>query len=129
MQQQRALTGWPDAGDFLQTAFAQIAFAARPMRTDGESVRLVAQALDEIKHRIARRQLERIPSGDKERLPAGIAIRPFGDGDDRNFNAECSQNFARGGELALPAVDHQEIRPGGLVLSIQSHWVTSPCKG
>src|SRR6516165_9224181 len=45
MMQQCALACRADAGDFLQTGFAQVAHAARPVRTDCEAVRLVAQPL------------------------------------------------------------------------------------
>src|SRR5271165_6041956 len=53
MQEQRAFAGRSDARNFLQTGFAEIAFTARPMRAYGKTMRLVAQAFDEIKHRIA----------------------------------------------------------------------------
>src|ERR1700728_289622 len=53
MVQQSPLPRWANARDFLQARFAQIAHAARPMRPDRKTVRLVAQPLDEIKHRIA----------------------------------------------------------------------------
>ena len=112
MQKQRAFAGRSDARNLLQTGFAQIAFAARPVRAYGKTMRLVAQAFDEIKHRIAWRQLERIPSWNKERFPAGVAVRPFGDGHDRNLDPKPGQNLARGTELPLPAVDQQEIGPG-----------------
>src|SRR5271170_4336260 len=58
VMQQRPLPRWADARDFLQAGLAQVAHAARPMRTDRKTMRLVAQPLDEIKHRITRRQLE-----------------------------------------------------------------------
>ena len=59
MMQQRALARRADAGDFLQAGLADVLLAARAVRADGEAMRLVAQPLDEIEHRIARRQLER----------------------------------------------------------------------
>src|SRR5437588_712654 len=52
MMQQCALPRRPDAGNFLQARLADIAFAARAMRADGEAVGLVAQPLDEIEQRI-----------------------------------------------------------------------------
>src|SRR6516225_7511114 len=81
-------------------------------------MRLVAQAFDEIKHRIARRQLERIPAWNKERFPAGISVRPFSDRHDRNFDPKPGQNLARGRKLPLPAVDQQEIGPNRLVVRV-----------
>ena len=59
MAQQRALARRADAGDFLQSGLADVLLAARAVRADGEAVGLVAQPLDEIEQRIARRQLER----------------------------------------------------------------------
>src|SRR3954454_24741230 len=56
MVQQRAFARWADAGDFLQAGLADVLLAAGAVRSDGEAVRLVAQPLDEIKQRIARRQ-------------------------------------------------------------------------
>jgi hypothetical protein len=40
--QQRAFARRPDAGDFLQAALAQPAAAPLPMRSDRETMRLVA---------------------------------------------------------------------------------------
>src|SRR5580692_2600214 len=58
--QQRAFARRSDAGDLLQARFAHIAGATRPVRADGKTMGLIAQPLDEIEHRIARRQLERV---------------------------------------------------------------------
>src|SRR5262245_24715882 len=116
MQKKRALARRPDPGDLLQARFAQIALATRPVRADRKAMRLVAQPLDEIKHRIARRQFERVPARYKEGLPSGVALGPLGDGGDRKRKAEASQDLACGGELALPAVDQDEIRPGRVLL-------------
>src|SRR5262249_20913625 len=74
MQQKREFAGRPDPGDLLQPGFAQIALATRPVRANRKAMRLVAQPLDEIKHRIARRQLERVPARHKEGLPPGVAL-------------------------------------------------------
>src|SRR6476646_2965647 len=118
VMQQRALARRPDAGDFLQAGLAQVAHAARAVRADRETVRLIAQPLDEIKHRIARRQLERVPVRKKESLAAGVAIRPLGDGDQRHRDAERREHLARRAELPLPAVDKYEVRPGRLGLLV-----------
>src|SRR5262245_16866049 len=48
MLQQRPLAARPDAGDFLQAGFADVLSAACAVRPDGEAVRLVAHALDEV---------------------------------------------------------------------------------
>src|SRR5579863_466379 len=43
MMQQSPLARRPDAGDLLQSGLAQTAHAPRPVRADGEAMRLVAQ--------------------------------------------------------------------------------------
>src|SRR5690606_30294120 len=58
MVQQRALAPGADAGDLVERVPHHLLFAAGAVRADGETVRLVAQALDEIKHRVAHRQHE-----------------------------------------------------------------------
>ena len=45
-----------EIGNLVERVFDHFLLAARAMRSDGEAVRLVAHALDEIEHRIARRQ-------------------------------------------------------------------------
>src|SRR5215475_3323868 len=52
MVQQRALARGADAGNFLQPGLADVAPPPHPVRAHGEAMRLVAQALDEIEHRI-----------------------------------------------------------------------------
>ena len=81
------------------------------MRTDREAMRLIAKPLDKIKHRIARRQLERVAPRKKEGLAAGVAIRSLGDGDERNLDAKLGQHLPRRVELPLPAIDQHEIGP------------------
>ena len=109
--QQGALSRRPDAGNLLQAGLAQIAHAAGAMRTDREAVRLIAKPLDKIKHRIARRQLERVAPRKKEGLAAGITIRSFGDGGERYLDSMLGQNVAGGIELPLAAIDQHEIGP------------------
>src|SRR4029077_20380520 len=82
--QQRAFAGRADAGDLLKPGFAQIAPAPLPMGADREPMRLVAQPFDEIEHRIARPELERLAPGHEERFAPAAAPGPLGGGDDRN---------------------------------------------
>ena len=84
------------------------------MRADGEAMHLVAQALDEIEHRVAHRQHEGIPALDEEALAPGVAVRALGDtdGDDAVLDAEIGQDLAHRRHLALAAVDQDDIRPG-----------------
>src|ERR1043166_1682102 len=117
--QQGAFAGRADADDFLKSGFAQVAPAPLPVRTDREPMRLVAQPLDEIKHRIARPELERLASGHEEGFPAGITLGALGDGDDGHIaHAERIERLARRRELAQPSVDQHKARPGRLVLAI-----------
>src|SRR5215831_7050464 len=84
MTEQRPLAGGTDPGNFLESRLADVLLAARAMRTDGKSVGLIAQPLDEIKQRVARRQPEGIASGGKECLAAGVAVGALGNGDKRD---------------------------------------------
>ena len=66
----------------------------RPVRADGEAVRLVAQPLHEIEHRVARLQHERLAAGHEEGLAAGVAVRPLGDADERQVgDAELGERL------------------------------------
>src|SRR5262249_16616718 len=96
VMQQRPLARRPDAGNLLQSGLAQILGAARPMRTDGEAMRLIAQPLDKVEHRVARRQLERVAAREEEGFAPGVAVRPLGDADQGHLGAELFEYFARG---------------------------------
>src|ERR1700687_582083 len=87
--QQGALARRPDAGDFLPARLAYIARTPRRVRADGETMGLIAQPLDEVEHRIARRQLERVAAREEEGFAAGVAVRALGDGDQRHLGAEA----------------------------------------
>src|SRR5437764_12803376 len=76
--QQRALTHRTDAGDFLQAGFADVLLALLPMRADRETMRLIAQPLDEIQHPIARPDPGWRAPRHEESLAPGIALRAFG---------------------------------------------------
>src|SRR5215217_5183418 len=113
MVQEGALAVRADARDLVERTLRHLALALRPMRPDREAVRLVAQALHEIERRIARRQLQRRLSGQKESLAAGVAVAPLGDADEGHIvDADLRQRFARGLELPLAAVDEHEVGPG-----------------
>src|SRR4051794_29190258 len=60
MMQQRALARRPDARNFLQAGLADVLLAQLAVRADHKTMRLVAQPLDEIQHRIARFQFDRL---------------------------------------------------------------------
>src|SRR5262245_8751067 len=112
MVEQGALASRADAGDFLQPRLADVAPAPDAMGADREAMRLVAQPLDEIEHRIARLELERLPSGQEEGLHARVPIRAFGDRNERHIDdAEPPQRLLRRGQLSAAAVDNDEIGP------------------
>src|SRR5688572_3665990 len=58
--QQCTLAGGPDARDFLQAGFADVLLALLAVRPDRKAMRFVAQPLDEVEHRIAWAQPERL---------------------------------------------------------------------
>ena len=110
--EQRALAGRADPGDFVERAFGELLLAPRPMGSDGESMRLVAQALNEIKRRIARGQPERLrPAIKKVSRPAlrsgPLAIAATATPVDAKFG----ENPLRRVELSLAAVDQDKVRP------------------
>src|SRR6516162_8971416 len=112
MVEQRALAGRADAGDFLQPRLADIAPAPDAVRSDREAMGLVAQPLDEIEHRIARLELERLPPGQEEGLHPGVPIWAFGDCKERHIDdAERRERLLRRGQLPTAAVDDDEIGP------------------
>src|ERR1700726_804531 len=115
VMQQRAFARRSDAGDLLQAGLTHVARPARPVRTDGETMSLIAQPLDEIEYRVARRQLERVAAREEEGFAAGVAVRPLGDGDQRHLGAEAGQHVAGGIELAEAAVDQHQVGPRGFV--------------
>src|SRR5262249_2715235 len=124
--QQRAFSGGADAGDFLQTGFAQVAPAPLAVGADREAMGLVAQPFDEIEHWIARLELERLTSRHEEGFPPRVALGTFGDGNERNVaDAKAIEGFACGGELAEAAVDKNEAGPGRLVVGFVRRTIES----
>src|SRR5690606_8437119 len=96
VMQQGPLARRPDTHDLVERIAADVALALGPVGADGEAVRLVAQALDEMERRIARRQAEGLAAGDDEGLAPGIAVRPLGDADERHVrDAELGEHLAR----------------------------------
>src|SRR5215470_1574939 len=59
MVEQRLLTASADPGDFIERRSTKSLGPLGAMRTDGKSVRLVTQPLQEVEHRIARVERER----------------------------------------------------------------------
>src|SRR5229473_4969970 len=85
----------------------------RAMRADGEAVRLVAQALQEVEHGVLGVEAQGRFARAEEALAPGVAVRPLGYRHDANIgDAEIRQHLAGGGKLAGAAVDEQQIGPG-----------------
>ena len=84
------------------------------MCTDGKTVRLVAQSLNEIEHRIARLEHDRAGVADTvEVLTAGVAIRALGDADEGDISdTEFLEDFPGYCELTGTTIDQDEVRPG-----------------
>ncbi len=59
MMQQGALAAGADARHLVERRLGDVGGAPRAMRADGEAMRLVAQPLQEIEHRIARLERRR----------------------------------------------------------------------
>lgn len=110
--QQSALARGANSGDFVEGALGELLLAPRPVGSNRETMRLVAQALHEIERRVARGKLERLLASDKKCFAPSIAVGALGDRRDRNVgDAELGENRARGIELSLTPVDQDEIRP------------------
>jgi len=75
-------------------------------------MRFVAQPLQEVKHWILRRQGERRPAGNVKFLAAGIAVGPFGNGNDRQvLDAKFLQNRQARRKLSSAAVQQHQVWP------------------
>ena len=111
--QQGFLAQRPYAGDLIERVDADRLGAPGPVRADGKAVRLIAQALDVIEHRIARLQHEgglarrhRSARG-RHRGPAPWRRPPR---EDRQ--AQLVQHRLRRRKLTLAAVDQHKVGPG-----------------
>ena len=110
----RTLSPRSDAADFIERILDHLLLAPRAVRTDGETVRFVAQALDEIKNRIARRQRKVAARIGKEALASSIAVDTLGNAD-RGYaitDAEFIENGTHRRHLSLTAVNQNDVRPG-----------------
>ena len=75
-------------------------------------MRLVAQPLDEIQHRVAWLKFDRLAVRHEQRLAAGIALRTLGDRQQRDLaKSQFLEDFVYRVELAAAAVDDDEIGP------------------
>jgi hypothetical protein len=113
MAQQGTFASRSDAGNLLQSGFANVAAAALAMGPDGKPMSLVTQALDKVEDWIARRQAERLPASHVKRFSPSIAIGTFRDAHQRNvYDTEPGQRLVRCAKLPLAAVDEDEVGPG-----------------
>src|SRR5882724_12252171 len=83
------------------------------MAADGEAMGLIPEPLDIVKHRVSPLDHERRFVRHIEMLPPGIAVWSLCDTCDAEIgNAEIGEDASRRIELALPAIDEDEIGPG-----------------
>src|ERR1700687_1726168 len=113
MMQQRLLAVRANAGNVVEQRVGDALRALGTVRSDGEAVRLVAQALQEIKYGVARIEAEGQLAWQEEPLAAGVAIGPFGDrGDGDIGDAELAEDGSRDRQLTGTAIDQDEVGPG-----------------
>src|SRR5690242_3668754 len=112
MVQERLLATGADARDLVERRAADRLLEAGPMRADRKTVRLVAQALQEIEDGVARLEREGRPPGEKEPLAARIAVGSLGDCHDRHIaDPELGEDRLRLRQLPLSAIDQHQIGP------------------
>src|SRR6186997_1041725 len=73
MVQQRTLARRADAGHLVERRAGDVGAASRAVGADGEAMRLVAQTLEEVEHRITRLERERRLARDEKTLATRIA--------------------------------------------------------
>ena len=112
MHQQRALAARADAGDLVERAGGHALGALLAVGADREAVGLVAQALEVEEHgRVGRQVISRPPGRWKISRPA-LRSGPLETADHRHVvDAGILQHLADRRELALAAVDQQQVRP------------------
>ena len=111
MSEQGALARRADAGNLVQRRNAQRLGTLGAVGADDETVGLVAQALEEIEHRVARLQHERLASGEEDAFAPGVALRSLGDGRKRDvLKAKFRHHLDGDIDLALAAIDDDEVR-------------------
>ena len=112
VHQQRALAARADAGDLVERAGGEALGALGAVRADREAVGLVAEALQVEEQGRIGREADFAAARQVEGLAAGIAVRALGDADHGHVvDARFLQHRADRRELALAAVDQQQIRP------------------
>ena len=103
----------PDPRHLVERRRPRLRRPLRPVRADREAVRLVAQPLHEVEHRVAVPERHRRLAGAVELLLAGVAVDALGDADHRDLvDAELLQRRAGRRHLPRPAVDQHEVGPG-----------------
>src|SRR3546814_4561192 len=95
MQQQRLLAPGADAWHLVEHRAQAGLGPPGAVGADGEAVRLVAQALEEVERRVARLQHEGGLAGQEDALAPGVTVGALGDGGDRQVaEAEVGQHLA-----------------------------------
>ena len=113
MRQKRALARRAHARHLVERRGAHRLRPLRAVGADREAVRLVAEALDEVEHRIVVAQREGALARPVELLAARIAVDALGHAHDLDvLHAELRHDPGHGRNLPGPPVDEEEIGPG-----------------
>ena len=116
----RRLTG-PTCGNSSNTdALSHVGVAPLPMVSHRETVRLVAHALQQQRPRVVGRQRQRVPAPGHEHFLALL-----GEAHEVHGHAGVAQRRVRRRELALAAVDHDEVGQRGEALVVAPHDVAA----
>src|SRR6516164_8456541 len=84
MKEQGPLAASADPCDLVKRGLSHSFGSLRAMCADRKPVRLITQALEEVKYWIARIEGEWRQAGHKKALPPGIAVWSFRDADERD---------------------------------------------
>src|SRR5689334_86804 len=79
MMEEGALPPRADAGDLVERRGAYRLGAPRPVRADGEAVRLVPESLQEVEDGVLGVEAEGRPARQEEALAPGVAVGALGD--------------------------------------------------
>ena len=97
MLQESPFPGRTDSGHFVERRGRKSLFPTCPVRSDGETMRLVAQCLDTLKSGVARFQHQRVLTFAVDALASGVSVGAFGHGGDIDVRqAEFFQHVVSG---------------------------------
>ena len=111
MRQQLSLAARPDADDIVQNGPPPLLLPSPAVTGDGESVRFVANVLQEVHGAAVRRQNELAMPGKEYGLEARLAGRSLGNPEQRDvFHLQLIQHFIGAAKLTDSAIDDDRVR-------------------